>query len=239
VNNWLKNIHFALFPPTCLVCGAPGMKQWDLCEPCYRSLPSNTPACSVCGIPLPAESSSEIVCGHCLQHPPPYQRCFAIWRYEPPVDYFVLRLKFNKDLVFARLMAQLLADRLSEIYQIQGNKPEAIIPVPLHAKRLRERGFNQAVEIAKVISRTLQIPLDISSCCRTKMTLPQAELPAAERKKNVKNAFLYNPSTPYQRVAVVDDVMTTGHTIHELAKTILRKRHTMIDVWICARADYR
>ena len=237
MNKWLKNIHSVFFPSTCLVCGAPGMPSWDLCEPCYRSLPRNTMACSVCAIPL--NSATEVVCGHCLQEPPPYHRCIAGWRYEPPLDYFVLRLKFNKDLVFARLMAYLLADHLLEFYGSQAPKPEVIIPVPLHARRLRQRGFNQAVEIARVISRKLEIPMDIGASSRPKMTLPQAELDADERRKNIKNAFDYNAVTPYQRIAIVDDVMTTGHTVHELAKTIQKSGAKTIDVWVCARANYR
>ena len=228
-----------LFPATCLVCGAPGMKHWDICEPCYRSLPSNSVACFVCGIPLPAESGGDSVCGQCLQHPPPYQRSIAGWRYEPPLDFFVLRLKFNKDLAYARLMAQMFAERLLKVYENQEHKPEVIMPVPLHSKRLRERGFNQALEIAKVISRKLQIPLDIRSCTRPKMTLPQAELPAEERKHNVNRAFAYNPSSPYRHIAIVDDVMTTGHTMQELTKTIQKVSSCDIDVWVCARANYR
>ena len=113
------------------------------------------------------------------------------------------------------------------------------MPVPLHTKRLRERGFNQALEIAKVISRKLRIPLDISSCSRTKMTLPQAELPATERKLNVKRAFAYNPSSPYHHIAIVDDVMTTGHTLLELTKTIKKTSENSIDLWVCARANHR
>lgn len=239
MNKCIKTIHSWLFSPICLLCGAPGMKQWDLCEPCYHSLPSNNAACFSCGIPFASESNHQAVCGHCLQFPPPYERCVAGWRYEPPMDFFVRRLKFNKDLAYARLMAQLLADRLVKIYCDQTHKPEVIFPVPLHSKRLRERGFNQAAEIARVISRKLSIPMDITSCVRTKMTLAQAELHAHQRGKNVKNAFTYVPSGPYRHVAIVDDVMTTGHTVTELAKTIQKTSDTRIQVWICARATYR
>jgi ComF family protein len=235
MNKWLYNIQSVLFPTTCLVCGAQGMPQWDLCEPCYLSLPGNTMACLSCGIPL-STRSADMVCGSCLQRPPPFQQCIAAWRYEPPLDYFVLRLKFHRDLVFARLMAQLLAHQLKKRYENQPHRPEVILPVPLHDRRLRERGFNQAVEIARVISRILHIPVDISSCLRMKSTLPQAELHADDRKQNVKNAFSYTPSRPYRHIAIVDDVMTTGHTVHELAKTIQKYQKTMIDIWVCARA---
>ena len=81
--------------------------------------------------------------------------------------------------------------------------------------------------------------MDIGASSRPKMTLPQAELDADERRKNIKNAFDYNAVTPYQRIAIVDDVMTTGHTVHELAKTIQKSGAKTIDVWVCARANYR
>jgi ComF family protein len=242
MNKRIKNIQFKLsklLPTTCLVCGAPGMEQWDLCDPCYQSLPDNEAACSMCGIPLPDASANELICGHCLLHPPPYHHCIAGWRYEPPMDYFVLGLKFNKDLTFARLMASLLAHRLLKHFNNQKHKPEVILPVPLHAKRLRQRGFNQAAEIAKILSRKLHLPLDMKACSRPKMTLPQAELPADERKRNMSKAFVYQPASPYSRVAIVDDVMTTGHTVNELAKTIQKHHKTIIDVWVCARANYR
>jgi len=174
-----------------------------------------------------------------LQDPPPFRQCIAPWRYEPPIDFLVLRLKFNKDLVFARLMAQLLANRLMDHYKNKKQIPQVILPVPLHAQRLRERGFNQAVEIARVISSMLHIPTDITACARPKMTLAQAELHANERKRNVKNAFTYTPSIPVQHVAIVDDVMTTGHTARELVKTIQKNRDIKVDVWVCARANYR
>jgi ComF family protein len=172
-----------------------------------------------------------------MKHPPPYERCIAAWRYEPPLDYFVQRLKFNKDLVFARLLAGLFAEHLKKVYTKQEDKPDVIIPVPLHPKRLRERGFNQSVEIAKVVARQLGIPLDIRACTRPKMTQPQAELPAEQRKQNVRGAFAFHPTATYRRIALLDDVMTTGHTVNELTKTIQKASKSSVEVWVCARAN--
>jgi ComF family protein len=235
MNSWLKNIQSLAFPPRCTLCGAPGMTRRDLCEACHQSLPINDLACTRCAIPLPPGSTG--MCGQCIQKPPPYERCVAAWRYEPPLDYFVQRLKFNRDLVFARLMAGLFAEYLEKIYEKQKDKPDVIIPVPLHARRLRERGFNQSVEIAKVVARQLGIPVDMRACTRIKMTQPQAELPAGQRKQNVKGAFAFDPAASYERIAVLDDVMTTGHTINELTKTIQKVGKQSVDVWICARAN--
>ena len=236
MNNWLKKIHSFVLPSTCTLCAAPGMESRDICEPCYLSLPFNNSACQRCGLPLDA-AAGHGVCGQCLQHPPLYQRCIAPWRYEAPVDYFIQRLKFNKDLVYARLMAGLFAQHLMEVYENVGEIPDAIIPVPLHAARLRERGFNQSVEIAREIASQMRVALDLRSCSRPKSTLPQAELPAAQRKQNIKGAFAYQPAHRYRRIALVDDVMTTGHTISELVKTIQKSSQCLIDVWVCARAN--
>jgi ComF family protein len=184
--------------------------------------------------------STTALCGQCLQKPPPYQRCIAAWRYEPPLDYLVQRLKFNKDLSAARVMAELFAEHLTKRYPNQQDKPDVIIPVPLHHKRLRERGFNQSVEIAKIVARHIGIPLDLRACTRVKMTQPQAELPAGQRKQNVKGAFAFHPSQPAApggRIALLDDVMTTGHTINELTKTIQNSGQYAVEVWVCARAN--
>ncbi len=218
-----------------MLCGADGMPHWDLCDSCYRSLPINDLACRYCALPL--EPGNSGVCGQCLQTPPSYRRCIAGWRYEPPLDYFVQRLKFNQDLVFARLLGSLLAERLTTLYSRSEEKPDVIIPVPLHHKRLRERGFNQSVEIAKVIARQLRIPLDLTACTRPKLTRPQSELAADQRKQNIKGAFAFNPPAHYRLIALVDDVMTTGHTINELTKTIQSVSQSTIDVWVCARAN--
>ncbi|KPJ92749.1 MAG: hypothetical protein AMJ53_08745 [Gammaproteobacteria bacterium SG8_11] len=235
MNNWIINIQSLLMPPTCTLCAAPGVGQRDLCEPCHQSFPVNDLACAYCAIPLTEGHIG--VCGQCLQTPPPYHRAIAAWRYEPPVDYCIQRLKFNKDLVFARLLAGLFAEHLSKIYIKPEDKPDAIIPVPLHVKRIRERGFNQSVEIAKVIAHRLNIPLDLQSCRRPKMTQPQADLPAEVRKQNVKGAFSFNPVKNYHRIALLDDVMTTGHTLNELTKTIQQLSDCAVEVWICARAN--
>lgn len=235
MNSWIKNVQYKIFPSRCALCGAAGMKHGDMCEPCYHALPINDLSCIRCAIPL--EAGNIGVCGQCVKTPPPYHRCIAAWRYEPPVDYLVQRLKFHKDLVFARLLGDLFAQHLTKIYNKQQDKPDVIIPVPLHPKRLRERGFNQSVEIARVIARQLSIPLDLTSCTRPKLTQPQAELPASQRKNNIKGAFAFQPIASYRRIALVDDVMTTGHTVNELTETIRKVSLSTIDVWICARAN--
>jgi ComF family protein len=238
MNSWLKNIQSMAFSTRCTLCGAAGMASREICEACYQSLPINDLACKLCAIPLPPGSAG--ICGQCVQKPPPYERCIATWRYEPPLDYLVQRLKFNKDLSAARLMAGLFAEHLITMYANQRDKPDVIIPVPLHSKRLRERGFNQAAEIAKIVARQMRIPLNLRACTRVKMTQPQAELPAEHRKRNIKGAFAFHASqcaAPFGRIALLDDVMTTGHTIEELTKTLQFNGQYAVEVWVCARAN--
>ena len=215
------------------------MVPLDICEPCYKSLPINELACSRCAIPLPVGTPASSVCGQCLQHAPPYDRCIALWQYQAPADYFILRLKFNQKLMYARLMAELFAAHLSKIYANQEDKPEVVIPVPLHPTRMRERGFNQAAEIAKVMALRLHIPLLLHACQRAKNTLPQSELPANQRQQNVKGAFQVKPGLLPHHVAIVDDVMTTGHTVGEMTKTLKNVGVKVVDVWVCARANFR
>lgn len=239
MNRWLKNIQYRLLPAYCVLCGSTAVSQQDICQDCYNTLPLNNIACSRCAVPLSGVDATDAVCGQCLQTPPPYRRCISLLKYETPVDYLVRRLKFGKDLVCARLLGELFAAQLFDLYEKQQDKPEVIIPVPLHKTRLRERGFNQAVEISRIIAKRLQIPMDLSCCQRHKVTLPQAELPANKRKQNLNGAFSFHSTGNFRRIALVDDVMTTGHTINELVKTINKNKDYSIDIWICARANHR
>lgn len=238
MNRWIKYIQNGLLPSKCVLCGAAGVFQRDICEDCYNSLPLNNIACSRCALPLSVNTAGA-VCGQCLLKPPPYARCISLFHYEAPVDYIVRRLKFGKDLLCARLLGALFANHLGNIYENQHHKPDVIIPVPLHKTRLRERGFNQAVEISRIIASHMRIPIDLRACQRRKMTLPQAELPANQRKQNLKAAFSFDPKPDFHHIAIVDDVMTTGHTINEMVNTINKKGVYSIDVWVCARANHR
>lgn len=174
----------------------------------------------------------EALCGRCQVQPPAYRRCLSMMNYRPPVDHLVQSLKFNGRLEMAHLLGHLMAQWLASVID---SKPDILIPVPLHKHRLRERGFNQAIEIARPIARLLGCSLDVTSCVRTKTTVPQSELPRKDRIKNVKGAFEVLKPVSGQ-IVIIDDVMTTGSTAHELAKTLLSAGAESVDVWVCARA---
>jgi Predicted amidophosphoribosyltransferases len=114
--------------------------------------------------------------------------------------------------------------------------PEIIIPVPLHPQRFRERGFNQSIEIAKSLSRHLNIPIDTQSCIRKRNTLHQIDLPARQRQSNMKQAFKVKQPMKARHIAILDDVMTTGSTVNELAKVLKQSGVNRVDIWVCGRA---
>jgi ComF family protein len=181
---------------------------------------------------LPAEAPTGGICGACLKKTPPFERCLAPLLYQHPVGELVSGLKFQQKLSHGRVMAALLLDYIE---QELDEPPQLLIPVPLHKDRLRERGYNQALELARPLSRRLGIPLDYRSCRRIRSTKPQSALQIKERRKNVRGAFEIKGEIPARHVALVDDVVTTGNTVRELA--LLLKRHGVrrVDVWAVAR----
>ncbi|MEI6544888.1 MAG: ComF family protein [Methylococcales bacterium] len=146
--------------------------------------------------------------------------------------HLITSLKYRAQTRNARLLGLLLANHLKENAQ----RPDLIIPVPLHKVRYRERGFNQTIEIASIISQTLNIPLDLSGCIRTENTPHQVALNAQQRQTNIKNAFTIIKPISAQHIAIVDDVMTTGATVNELANSLKRAGVNRIDIWTCAKA---
>ena len=113
--------------------------------------------------------------------------------------------------------------------------PDVLVPVPLHARRLRQRGYNQALELARPVAKHLDIELDVNSCLRHKATAEQMGLPAKKRASNLKGAFAVVKSFEDKHVAIIDDVMTTGSTVHELTQQLINSGARQVDVWVCAR----
>jgi ComF family protein len=232
VNNWLEKGQGWLFPSICALCGVRSTHRHDLCQDCCAELPYQQAACRVCALPLPNSG----ICGRCLREAPSFDQTHAVFHYAPPVDFFIKRLKFDKKLNYARLLARLMALELSRRYPDASGLPDVIIPVPLHKSRLRSRGYNQALELARPIAAFFNIPLDYQCCARMRDTALQSDLPAALRRKNVKDAF-QSGRIKADHVVIVDDVMTTGHTVNELARMMREGGVNRIDVWICARAS--
>jgi ComF family protein len=169
-----------------------------------------------------------MVCGSCLNHPPHFDATLALWRYEFPCDRLVQALKYRARLALARFFARSLASRpMPEV--------DLIVPMPLYPKRLAERGFNQALEIARGLARHLGSPIAPRGVLRLKDTLPQTQLPYEERAKNVRGAFTCKLDLSGKKIAVVDDVMTTGATLNELARALKRAGATRVENFVIAR----
>ena len=207
----------------CLLCGEESGPEL-LCAACAAELPALAEHCPQCALPSPAGA----VCGSCLDRPPHYDRTLALWRYEFPCDRLVQALKYRARLALSGFFARSLASRpLPEV--------DLIVPMPLHPKRLAERGFNQALEIARGLARRLGRPIEPHGALRVKDTPPQTRLPYEERAKNVRGAFLCKLDLSGASVAVVDDVMTTGATLNELARALKRAGATRVENFVIAR----
>jgi ComF family protein len=232
VNNWLNIIQDSLFPPTCILCGNPGHNSRDLCLACYHSLPKNGNSCYQCGEPFDIKQKTVLVCGKCQKHRPFFDQTHAPFLYQGAIRHLISNLKFNNNYKNARLLGMLLADNLRH----HAPKPELIIPVPLHRDRYRQRGFNQSIEIGKTMAKELQIQLNLYSCQRCRNTQHQTGLSAIQRHKNLRNAFTVSTPLQVNHVAILDDVMTTGTTVNELAKKLKKTGVSKVDIWACSRA---
>lgn len=232
MNNWLNIIQNKLLPPRCILCGQAGFDALDLCKACFDDLPRNHDCCYRCGQHFEIAITSPQLCGRCLNKSPSFDETHAPFLYDDSLRYLITQLKFHQHYKHARLLGTLLARYLAETAEL----PECIIPVPLHRNRYRQRGFNQAIEIAYHLSKQLSIPLLLNSCIRNRDTAHQTDLPAKQRLKNIRQAFTVIKPIPYQHVAIVDDVMTTGATASALAQALKSHGVNRVEAWVCARA---
>lgn len=229
-----------VYPNDCLLCQLPSDSDLLICHACQQHLPWLGPSCFQCASPLTAALSTTtpentLVCGQCLKEKPRYDHTLSPWYYQPPIDKYISQLKFNHQLHFAKLLGGLFAEFL-ENHLTPATHPQCLIPMPLHNQRLRRRGFNQALEIAKPIAARLKIPIQLDIGTRVKNTKPQTELGAAARRQNLRKAFRVNKSK-FTHVAIIDDVMTTGATVNTLSHSLKRTGVNQIEVWCCARAQ--
>lgn len=221
-----------LFPRACLFCHRYTREAHHLCQACANELPILSHYCQKCAQILHS-GNNELTCGDCLKDPPPYHQLHAVFPYLHPLPRLVAQFKFEANLTVGQLFSQFLLHSLRLRWLANHPKPDLIVPVPLHSERLKERGFNQAMEIAKPIAKALAIPID-THIKRDIATLPQSSLSAKDRLRNIKNAFKTAKSYQGLHVAILDDVVTTGQTIRALADIIDADR---IDIWCIARCS--
>jgi ComF family protein len=178
---------------------------------------------------------ADAACQHCFGRPLPYARCHAPYLYEFPFDALIPALKYEGVLAHARVLGTLLAERIAERDLQRGI--DVLVPMPLHVTRLVERGFNQALELARFTGASLTIPIESRALSRTRPTTMQVGLTRTARMGNVRGAFAARTESVARRtVALLDDVLTTGSTVNEAAAALLAAGASRVEVWCVARA---
>jgi ComF family protein len=220
----LARLRDALLANDCVLCGA-ASDAGLVCAECATELPRLGVACPQCAGPSPAAE----VCGTCLTNPPPFDATLAAWRYEFPIDRMVRALKYGGRLALAETFGEELAGRAF------GARIDAIVPMPLFPSRLRERGFNQSVEISRHVARRIGVPVAAQLVERVRDTVPQTDLPHAARAGNMRGAFACAGVVAGMRLAVLDDVMTSGASLTEMARTLKLAGAVRVENWIVAR----
>ncbi len=229
--NFIQNIIFA---QSCMNCRRPSDTPNAICRECYPQLPTNRLCCRQCALPLKTETSH--LCGHCQKTPPVFDSAFIPFRYAPPIDQWIWKFKFRNDQVSGKLLADLF---IKKWHESPATIPEILIPVPLHASRLRQRGFNQSLWLARYIGNQLGIKVDSRSVRRNLKTPPQHELNMQQRKTVLTKAFTLKGNIKYRHAAIVDDVLTSGSTVNEISKLLRSKGCATIDCWAIARTANR
>lgn len=220
----------------CILCAAVDGGTHGLCNACMQHLPwHHMPQCPQCAL-----VSDGLLCGHCLHTAPYFDATHALFRYEYPLDRLLQRYKYQASLPLANTFASFFINTMTETASLKtvslaSTHKDLIIPMPMHQARLKERGFNQALEIARIISRHSGIKLDFTACQRTRPTPPQASLPLKERIHNMRGVFECRHDLGGLNILLVDDVMTSGASLNELAKTLKHAGAAHVECWVVAR----
>ena len=236
---WAQRILHFLFPSACDTCNV-RLSERDLplfCRPCWETIRFITgPTCAVCGIPntlaVGAANDAKNECHSCRESPPNYDTATAMFRYEGLLADAVQRMKYRSRTSLIGPLTSLMCAHLDHT-----NPVDAVLAVPLHINRLRKREFNQSLSLAKPVARQLGVPLLIDSLVRIRQTPPQTTLEWKDRRSNVRNAFAVRKPEDVEKKALllVDDVLTTGSTVNECARTLRNAGAKSIHVLALAR----
>jgi ComF family protein len=231
----LSTIIDALFPPLCPGCGQRVKANSFFCNECHRSLLFiEPPICQVCGRSFSSKNNLSHICGECLKNPPSFKAARSVFIYNEPIKKAISNFKFKGHTNLGGELAKLMFFHLNGF--LEEIMPQILIPIPLHIKRLRERGYNQCVLLAKKMAKSLKIPCESRLLRKIKSTSSQVGLCYTERKKNVKGSFFVSNPTLIQgkRILLIDDIFTTGSTVNECAKVLLKAKAN--GVWVVTLA---
>ncbi|RII28733.1 MAG: amidophosphoribosyltransferase [Geobacter sp.] len=228
-----------LFPPLCHICRTfiPGAGPLHICAGCREAItPISSPLCDLCGMPFVTIGGSDHRCGACSLSPPRFDSARAATRFDGPIREMIHRFKYDRRVQLARPLGLITSETLAPWIAL--TSADLVVPVPLHVRRLRQRGFNQAILIGQVLARQWQLPLDRTCLRRIRWTEPQVNLAATERAVNVRGAFAVSAPSRVEgrRVLLVDDVFTTGSTVAECARTLKGAGAAEVRVVTVARA---
>lgn len=226
----LLSIAQSIRPPAiCVLCNQFHKRTLALCDFCIQLLPALENACRQCAYPL--ADPTYPLCGHCIKTPPSFDAATIAYRFEEPLRSIVHQFKYKDGLFLGSLLTELII----KAWEKNPTHPQCLIPVPMHPKKLKQRGFNQAVILTRLLSKRLGLPKDLNSCKKIINTPPQALLDSQKRIQNIKDAFSVN-KIPYNHIALVDDLLTTGSTANELAHSLKQFGVERVEIWCCARA---
>lgn len=226
----LNSLFTYLWRQNCVLCAADA-GQSALCTSCLEALPRlSAHVCPICAITVPDGNTS---CGSCLQHPPAFEHTWAAYTYSFPLNRLVHTFKYHHQFSLIDTLTQ----PLIEMAALRDMLPDALLPMPMHPQRLRDRGYNQAHLLAQHLSRSLHIPLLTEACQRTRATIEQAHLSSKQRADNLRGAFFCRAEVKSLRIAIVDDVMTSGSSTQQLALSLREAGASAIECWVIARAQ--
>jgi len=240
LQHWLHFLVKIILPYQCVLCLEISDQRRDLCRQCQKELPTPLNTCQQCGVAF--STSNSLIhrrCGQCISHSPNFDHAIVGFDYQTPIDGWLRQFKFHKKGLYARILAEIFLEKLVRVFETDPeNRPQALVAMPLHWRRLAQRGFNQAYVIAKYLSRQLGVPIiKTSSVTRIKYTKAQSSLNLDSRKRNVQKAFSVQKLTQIEHVAIVDDIITTGNTVNELSKQLKIAGVHRISVWAIARVN--
>lgn len=240
VHRWLRaefrGLLDLLFPPACPLCCADlaAASPSGFCPDCLAGIhPLTSPCCPRCALPYATENGSDHLCETCLRDEPPFNRVTTIGIYEETLRLAVQRFKYEGAVVLDRPLGGLMAETLERAGAV---RPDLLIPVPLHGSRLRERTYNQALLLTRVLGRRWQLPTPPRLLVRTRPTPPQQGLKAEMRRQNLRGAFAMRRPLDGERVLLIDDVLTTGATVRECSRILLAGGAGEVSVAVLARA---
>lgn len=226
---WPSIPHRLRLPSICALCNQYNPNHQAVCSACHQLFVPLGPTCQHCAEPLP--DGDFLICGLCCKKTPPLHQVIAAYAFEEPLRTLLHDFKYHEGLYLCSFLSHLIKETIPP----EARHTQCLIPVPIHPKRLRQRGYNQAALLAKQLARHFQLPYDLFRCKKIINTAPQASLNASQRQKNLHRAFEVDP-IPYQHVTLIDDLITTGSTANALAFELKKQGVQRVDLWCCAKA---